>query len=277
MIAKTLVALTLCCLSVAHAQPAETPPSPPPRPEMVGAPVDVDAILAKVEAESPTLASIARGTLRRGRRAISIGPSVGLWTGAFTAQDSFETALTVGVGVELFKVPVLPDMQTIKALVMERAKAKLRDHLVAVVMGRKPDPIEVESMAKQIYDDVVAEILGLHNVRAKRLERPRLGVGFEMNRLFDAERWVPRFRAGVGVWKLTVGMSLSGACLGGPCGDRLELYTGPEVIVHVLTSKEPRSSVIDAYLRVDLQATGRSEIDPYDQVVLGARFLLDLI
>lgn len=286
MIAKSLVALTLC-LSVAHAQPGETVPSqPPPPPPDAGAqvtvaqPADIEAsiesVLAQVAAQSPTLEGIVRGTVNRGRRAISIGPSIGAWTGGFTAQEQFETALTVGVGVELFKVPVLPDMQTIKALVQERAKAKLRAHLLAIVAGRPPEPLELESMAKQVYEEVVAEFLG-QNVRPKRFERPRLNVGFEMNRLFEAGAWVPRFRAGLGVWKFTVGLSVSGACLGGPCGDRLELYTGPEVVLHMMTTKNPRSSVIDAYLRVDLQATGRSEIDPYDQVVLGARFLLDLI
>ena len=45
----------------------------------------------------------------------------------------------------------------------------------------------------------------------------------------------------------------------------------------MLTSKEPRSNVVDGFVRFDVQATGRADGTTYDQVVLGARFLVDAI
>src|SRR5688572_24744020 len=101
-----LIALAIST-STAIAQPGTTPPAPPPPPPgepvppppgqppgetgavvdaqaqaQVSTPIDIDAILAKVEAEAPSIATIARGSFNRARRAVSIGPTVGLWTGA---------------------------------------------------------------------------------------------------------------------------------------------------------------------------------------------------
>ncbi len=291
-----VIALAIA-VGTATAQPGATPPTEPPpyAPPAEGAPpngdpgtmppgetppsaqsVDLDAMLAKVAAEAPTLETVARGTFRRARRAISVGPTLGVWSGAFTAHSEFETALSFGLGVQTFKVPVLPGPATLQALVIERVKAKLKDQVLARFAGRQPEPLELEAMAKSIYEEVRREILGLENVRPKTFERPRYGIGIEANYLFGAERWFARMRASIGVWKFSLGLSLSAGCLGGPCGDRLELYGGPELTVHALMSRNPRASVLDMFFRVDLQATGRDELDPYDQVVLGLRYLLDV-
>lgn len=55
----------------------------------------------------------------------------------------------------------------------------------------------------------------------------------------------------------------------------VKAFIGPEIVVHALPSKDPRASVIDAFVRADFQANGRG-VETYDQLVLGARYLLDV-
>jgi hypothetical protein len=288
MIRSSWVVIALAIAGgTALAQPGATEPQPPPAAGVqvdvqaggpVRAPVDLDALVAMLQAEAPSLETIARGTVRRARRAISIGPTVGLWGGAFISPGEVDAALTFGLGLELFKVPVIPGPETIKALVIERVKAKLKDQVVARFQGREADPVEAEAWARQIYEEVKAEVLGLENVRSKTMERPRLTLALEANRMFDADRWLARLRAGVGVWKVTLGVSaaVGRVCRGTAECDDLHAYVGPELVAHFLTSKNPRASVLDVFLRLDFEATGRTS-DPYDQLVVGARYLLDLI
>ena len=239
---------------------------------------DLDAAIARVEAAAPTIKSVARGTLRRARRSISIGPTVGLWGTGLLDTGDLDAALTFGIGIEAFKVPVLPSTETLKALITERAKAQLKDRAKAVFAGRQPDPLELEALAAQVYADVRDEILGLREVRARTMERPRYTLAFEANRLFGAERWLGRTRIGIGVWKLTLGASLAvgRVCRGGTCDDGVKVFAGPELVAHFLTSKNPRASVVDVFVRADLQTTGRGA-ETYDQLVLGARYLLDVL
>lgn len=291
-----MVAVALAT-GTAGAQPGNTPPQeapqpqpepPPPPPPLnppyglpqpppgahggyghVG-PVDLDNLVAKVGSEMPTIQTVAKGTLRRARRAVSFGPTVGYWIGPVPAQDTFEHAITFGLALEVFKVPILPDQDTIKALILERVKAKVKDQLFARLAGRQPDPIEAEAMIKQIYAEVRAEVLGLENLRAKTMERPRFNIALEANRMFRSEAWMPRLRAGVGIWKLTLGGSFGVAF-----DDRVGIFTGPELVLHFLVSDKPRASVVDVFARMDFEV--RSRETNTDQIVFGVRFLLDAI
>jgi hypothetical protein len=266
--------LVLVCLShVAFAQPSETAPAPPPPPQS-----DLDAVMDKVQAEAPTIITVAQGTLRRARRAVSFGPTVGLWSAAYIDPGDIDAALTFGIGLETFKVPVLPDTDTLKALVVERFKAEGKQRVLAILGGRQPDPIELDTIVKQVYEDVRKEILGLANTRAKHLERPQYTIAFEANRRFGAERWLGRARAGIGIWKLTFGLSASfgRACRGVGCDDGIKSFVGPEVTLHILPTKNPRANVIDVFLRGDFQVNGRSDTT-YDQIVIGTRLLVDII
>lgn len=273
---KTLLVL-VCLTHVAFAQPSETEAMPPPPPEQQQ-PVDLDAIIAKVQAEQPTITTVAKGTMRRARRSIAIGPTVGLWSAAFIDPGEIDAALTFGIGIETFKVPVVPDMETLKTLVMERVKAEVKNRVFDVFKGRQMEPFEAEQFVRQVYADVRAEVLGLENVRAKTLERPKYTVGFEANRLFGAERWMGRTRVGLGVWKVTIALSASfgRACRGEGCDD-VKAFIGPEVVLHIIPRKNPRANVIDVFLRGDYQANGRASETTYDQLVIGTRILLDLI
>jgi hypothetical protein len=113
-------------------------------------------------------------------------------------------------------------------------------------------------------------VLGLENVRPRTMERPKLTVALEVNRLMRAEAWMPRLRLGVGVWKLTVGGSFGPAF-----GDSTGIFVGPEVVAHFLTSKQPRASVVDVFLRADFEVRNRDTNT--DHIVVGARFLLDVL
>jgi hypothetical protein len=268
--------------STAIAQPGTTPPADPPAPTGVQignnriAP-DLDALVAQAQAEAPTIETVVRGTFRRARRALSIGPTVGLWTAAIIDPGDLDAALTIGVGFETFKVPVLPSMQTLQDLIVERVKAQMKQRIVDAFQGRPPEPLELDALVKQAYEDVRNEILGLNNVRPKTFERPQFTVGFEANRLFGADRWLGRTRVGIGVWKVTLALSaaVGRVCRGGTCDDGVKAFIGPEIVLHALPSKQPRAPVIDAFVRADFQANGRG-VETYDQLVLGARYLLDV-
>jgi hypothetical protein len=263
---------------VAYAQPGETAPSAPAPP-----PADndsmVDQAIARAAAAAPTVEHVAMGALRRARRSVSVGPTVGLSTTAILQPGDVDAALSFGLGLELFDVPVMPSMEAIQELVKDRVKTEAKDRMKQVFAGRQPDPVEVDQLVAQIYADVRKEILGLDNVRPRTFEKPELSVALEANRLFRADRWLGRARLGIGVWKLTLGLTsaVGHVCRGDGCDDRVKVFVGPEIVVHALTSPNPRANVFDVFLRADLQANGRGTDGTYDQVMLGARFLLDVI
>jgi hypothetical protein len=280
MIQHSLLVLVLLT-SVAIAQPgAPEPPAPASPPIGDRDPrieIDLDALIAKARAEAPTIETVVRGTFRRARRALSIGPTVGFWTAAILDPGDLDAALTIGIGLETFKVPVLPSMETLQDLVVERVKAQMKQRIADAFRGRQPAPLELDTLVKQIYQEVRDEILGLQNVRPKTFERPRYTVGFEANRLLGADRWLGRTRVGIGVWKVTLGLSaaVGRVCRGGTCDDGVKAFLGPEIVLHALPSDQPRASVIDAFVRADFQANARG-VETYDQLVFGARYLLDV-
>lgn len=268
---------------VAVAQPGATAPSPSPPPAEAAPEANTDAMLdqaiAKARAAAPSIKSYAEGTLRRARRAIALGPTVGLYGAGFVSPGDVDGALTIGLGLEMFDVPVLPEIDTIQDKIVEHAKAEAKARAEQVFQGRAPDPIVVEQLAAQAYTDARNEVLAVQATKPKTLEKPSFTLALEADRRFAADRWLGRARLGFGVSIVTLGLSASfgRACRGDGCNDAVRAFVGPEVVLHVLTSKEPRSNVVDGFVRFDLQATGRSDGTTYDQVVLGARFLLDAI
>lgn len=295
--AKTIWGLVALAITTgtAVAQPGATPPMPeadapqldqpqaeqPPQPEQPPpgeAEKLVGQLIEKVHDAAPTIGTIASGTWRRFRRSISIGPTAGLWSGAIIDPGNVDVALTFGIGLERFKVPVLPTVDSMKELLIDTIKDKAKDRLKQIIATRHVEVADLERLAKEIYQEVRNEVLGLHSNRAKTVERPSWNVAIEANRLFLAERWLGRVRAGIGIWKLTVGASLAvgRVCRSETCDDGLKLFVGPEVVLHAMTSKDPRSSVVDVFLRGDFQANSRG-METYDHATLGLRFLLDVI
>lgn len=264
---------------ITAAQPAEPvaegPAQPAPTAPMVEGQaqggVDVGALIDDVmqRVTLPQLQAIALGTVRRARRAIAFGPTVGAWGAYIPSLEMGEHALTVGLGLELFRVPVLPDLATFKALLVERAKAKLWEQIRARFKGAPPPPAELDRMALEIFEEAKAEILGQLNVRAKTMERPRLTLALEAERLNRSELWVGRTRVGVGIWKVTAALTVGVAF-----GDSTMVLAGGELATHFLLSKGARSPVVDVFVRYELAVTPDDELD---FVTLGARFLLDVI
>src|ERR1041384_7456676 len=115
---------------------------------------DLDALVAKAQAEAPTIETVARGALLRARRSVSIGPTVGLWAAAFVDPGDVDGALTIGLGFEMFDVPVLPSMETLQQLIVERLKAKIKQRTADAFGGGQPEPVELEALVKQVYMDV---------------------------------------------------------------------------------------------------------------------------
>ena len=132
-----------------------------------------------------------------------------------------------------------------QAMIVERVKAQLKDRSVAQVFEAASRRSGRDRCAGRRTHEVREEILGLANVRAKTMERPQFTVAFEANRLFGAERWLGRTRVGIGVWKLTLALSaaVGRVCRGGACDDGVKGFIGPEVVLHILTSKQPRATV----------------------------------
>lgn len=233
-----------------------------------------DALFERLEAASPVLKDVAKGAIRRARRKVSIGPTVGGFAGY---GNDFDGAISFGLGVEVFDIPVLPTFENLKALVKERAKAKLKEALVESIKGAPPDPAQlqshVEQLAAEAWNEAIQEVLGMANIRAKTMERPSLTIALEGNRYFDSSDWAMRARLGKGVWKFTLGASLAL----GFTDPKLNAYLGPEIVVHFLTSKGPRASVLDVFARADFELRNRGEAYSADIYALGVRYLLDVL
>ncbi len=279
MLARVLLMIA-ASTSVAYAQPAPTdppPPSaeppldPPPPPQPPAA--DEATLEAKLEQQvdrwfgqgaTAQIGGRVGDAISRARRSVSIGPTVGGFAGYFPDASQSDFAITFGIGVELFKVPILPTPERLKQLAIERAKKRLKE---------QPQQIgDVEALTKQVWDDVLAEVGEMENYRARTLERPKASIGLEGNRLFDSEVWFVRLRGGIGISKITLGASLSAAFT----DPDTSFYAGAEVVLHAMMSKKPRSSVVDIFARGDFELANR-DVANTDFFVLGVRYLLDVL
>lgn len=229
-----------------------------------------EALLSRLESASPVLKDMAEGALRRARRSVSIGPSLGVFGGY---GDGLDVALSFGIGIETFDIPVLPSVEDLKAIAKERAKAKLRQVLVESMKGQPLDPAQFEQLVAEVWDEALKEVLGMQNIRPKTMERPRLSFGLEGNYYFDAGAPGVRVRLGVGIWKLTVAGSATWLFT----DPTSNVYLAPELVAHFLTSKGPRASVVDVFVRGDLEVRNRGEAHSNDMFVVGARYLLDVL
>lgn len=269
MIARLSLACVLLATTPVLAQPGADPPPEAPPPPVEGdvrveGGFDVDAALRQLATNAPVLERIAKGTFKRARRAIAIGPTVGAWAGYLPDPGETETAITFGLGLEVFKIPVLPTPETLKQIAIERAKARL--------LSARPTAATGEQLAREIWDDVVEEVLGMENIRGRTMERPRLTLALEANRYLDAEAWATRLRLGIGVSRVTLAGSFTVAFT----DPETSVFTGVEVVTHFLLSKQPRSPVVDVFLRGDFEVRNR-DLANVDTYVLGTRFLLDAL
>lgn len=264
IVCHALVIVAVALGGVASAQPGAEPPVPPPVEARVEAraQLDPEAAIDRLAGNAPLIARVAKGTFKRARRAISVGPTVGAFAGYFPGAERSDYAITFGLGVEVFKVPVLPGPELLQGIAIKRAKERL--------LSANPQATNLEQLAQQIWDDTVKEVLDMENLRGKRIEKPRFTVALEVDRLLDSEVWMTRFRAGLGISKLT----LAGTAAVAFTDPETSVYTGLELVLHLMMSKHPRSSVADVFVRADFEVRNR-DLANADFYGVGVRYLVD--
>jgi hypothetical protein len=223
---------------------------------------DSASLIDQLAVSAPGLERIAKGAFRRARRAVSIGPTAGAFAGYFPDAEQADYAITFGLGVEVFKVPILPTPDNIKALVIQRAKAKL--------LARQLGVGDAKQIAREAWDEAIKELFGVEGIAYKTMERPRFSLAFEGNRFLDGEVWATRLRAGIGISKITLAASFATAFT----DPKTSVYTGLEVVTHFMVAKQPRSSVVDVFFRADFEVRNR-DIANADFYGVGVRYLLD--
>lgn len=229
-------------------------------------------LLSSSAAAQPAPRELSRQAIFRARRAFAIGPTVGL-AGALALGDDGggDGLVTFGLALRAFEIGV-PTAARVRALVEERVKAKVAEHIqTALAEGRaEPTDAELRAYAKQILVEVRDQIVADFYAPPRVLEPPRFAADLEVARLFDGEAWQLRAGAGIGVSVVTVGPTIA-LLFGGDVG----LALGAELAVHLLPGDGPRSLVIDLYLRGDFPVIDRDV--RADVVSLGARLLVDLL
>ena len=212
----------------------------------------------------PSLEAILSGVVARTRRAIAFGPTVGTAVVYAPSPSSGDGDLSFGLELNLFKVPIVPDPATVRELIQERFKARIKEHILH--LQRPAD----EALVRQVYEDVKNEVLGELNVRPHAWEDPQLSLNLEGAYLFRLETWQVRAILGVGVSKFTLGPVLTFHA-----GVAKDLLLGGELAAHFLPTEGPRSPVIDAFIRLEFPTI---ETDRDATLLLfGARLQLDII
>ena len=211
-------------------------------------------------------ANLARLGVQRARRSVALGPHLGA-TAVRADGGSYDAAISFGVALSWFDVPVVPDPATIASLVGDHARARVaRLARQAALDGKELTPSELEALARQVYRDVVAEFV--EERRPKTLEEPKLRVFLEGARTLDSDDWSIRAGGGIGiaVVSLVAAASVHFA-------DDTALYLGPELGVQLLPRASVRSPVVDLFVRADVAVAG----DGPWLLGAGLRVILDVI
>src|SRR5262245_50236240 len=101
----------------------------------------------------PSLEAILSGVVSRTRRAIAFGPTVGASIVYAPSPSSGDGDVCFGLELNTFKVPIVPTIETVKELIQERFKARIKERLIHL---QRPD----EQLIRQVYEDVKNEVLG---------------------------------------------------------------------------------------------------------------------
>jgi hypothetical protein len=226
-----------------------------------------DIAIPDISVADIPVGKLASRTVNRVRRAVAFGPFAGAMP-VIPGSGDLDGAVSFGLGLWLFKVPIVPDQKTIQALVMERARARLqRAAHAAVLRGERPTERDLATLGREIYRQALAEFL---DERAPKVwEKPRFHLHLEAARLFRADSWQARTTATVGLWRISLGPSLMV-----DFDDDTDLFLGAEMSVRLLPWKSLRSPVVDLFVRMDLAVT---DDERGSLTSLGGRFVLDLI
>jgi hypothetical protein len=209
---------------------------------------------------------IGQSALERARRSVALGPFVGL-AGVGGGDRDLDGALSFGLALWRFDVPIVPDRAEIEGILKERFKKIFMEKLAEAMRGNLDGSnIDAKQIAKAAWNDVLeAYIKGRRN---RVLEDPGFRFHVEGTRLFAADVWQARGTVGAGIAGVSLALSF-----GGEFGDDNFAFLGLEV-TKPLVFGEARTPVIDLLVRVE-RGFGEGHNDlSYSS---GARLLLDIL
>jgi hypothetical protein len=209
-------------------------------------------------------ATIARRALTRGRRAFALGPLAGA-AGAITTDGDPDFQVSGGLALMRYGIEIFITRDRVVEMLKSRAQEILLERLAS---GEAPSPEDLERLIGQVVEDVKAELL--MELEPSRFERPKLKLAVEAGHLFDADGWEVRGTLGIGVSRVFVATGLVGQF-----ADGAALVIPIELSVPMLLSGSLRSPAVDWFARYDVTVNDR-DTRP-DRVVVGARFILDII
>lgn len=220
---------------------------------------------------SAAMKGIVAGAVQRARRSIAVGVTVGGGVAYLPSPERAEYPISFGLGVDLFKIPIVPDLARVREIVIERTKERVAERVKdQMLAGNTPSGDEITQLAHQIGDEIAAEVMGEMSAHPKLVEKPRLAVDLEGAYLPRAKVWQLRLTAGFGISYVTLGPTIV-VNLTSPRG----LLLGGELATHLLPTHGSRSPVIDLFVRFDAGVTSASK--HANQVTFGTRLLLDFL
>ena len=209
---------------------------------------------------------IGKRTVTRARRAIAIGPTAG--GSLLVSGGDVGGALSMGFGLYLFDVAVVPSVATMSEALQGTAKREAlarAKHMIA--NGQAPAGTSTEDLAAAIFEEVRAELMRQLLAEGKKFEKPRFTLDLEAGYQFAAEAWNFRTSATVGLGRVSLGPTLHVS--------KAAVALGPELALRLLGNRGPRPPVLGLFIRADFALSDRdANADMYS---LGFRALLDLL
>lgn len=219
------------------------------------------------------LPPIVRGSIRRARQAIALGPRGGVAVGYAPSPGRGEVAVSLGLALEVFEGPILPGKEELHAWLVEGLQARIvavaRD--LAARGGLPLDPGALRPYARAILQAVHADVSGRMAVQRRWFPPPRFGVAVDGAGYTGSDGLELRLTASLGVGPVSVGPTA--AFRSDP--DDPGVLVGGEVAGHLVTGKGPRTPVLDLFLRLELAADQNPTTS--HQGVIGLRLLIDAI
>lgn len=209
---------------------------------------------------------IGMSALDRARRSVALGPYVGL-AGTGGKNQDLDAALSFGLGLSRFAIPIAPDRAEIEGVLKDRFVKLFLEKLDQAMKGSLDGSnVHPKQIAKDVWNDILQGYL--EGRRHRMLEDPGFRIHVEGTRLFAADAWQARATVGTGVLGVAVGLSF-----GGHFGDANYAFIGLEA-AKPLVFGTARTPVVDILGRVD---RGFGEDHDDLSFSLGARLLLDVL
>ena len=214
--------------------------------------------------------TIAKRALRQGRRAIVLGPQVGV-APSYTFDGDAGFRGSFGLSLLYFDIMILPGVATIKSVVTAAATDYFISEVkAAIASGRSLTEDEKRAIAERVWNDIVDKFTMKH--KPKRFEKPKMAgrIAASRNTIEGRSAWGIGFTLGIGIGPVyfSAGESVQ-------VNNGVGLDTDFELALPMTLSKGLRSPTVEFFLRASFANTER-DIRP-DSAMLGARVMLDII